>query len=364
MKIRNAEITDLPRIMEIYAYAREYMAANGNPNQWGPTNWPPEDLIREDIRQRHSYVCEEDGRILGAFFYDSGMDIEPTYRIIEDGEWESDEPYGVVHRIASDGTVRGVGLYCLNWAFDQCGHMRADTHPDNVIMQNLLTKAGFEKRGIIHVVEDSYPRYAYEKLKESDAGEQRNMSENIEYLDIVDEKGNPTGKTIERSVAHSDGVPHRTSHVWILRRKNGRTEILLQKRAAVKSFPGCYDISSAGHIPAGDDYVESAIRELQEELGVTAGPDDLVCCGDRYIVWDDVFFGKPYHDRQYTRVFLMWLDREEDQFNLQEEEVDGVRWMDLEQCIEGVRAGSFENCIEPDELMMVLKTSVKETSRV
>ena len=60
----------------------------------------------------------------------------------------------------------------------------------------------------------------------------------------------------------------------------------------------------------------------------------------------------------------MWLDREEDQFNLQEEEVDGVRWMDLEQCIEGVRAGSFENCIEPDELMMVLKTSVKETSRV
>ncbi len=181
----------------------------------------------------------------------------------------------------------------------------------------------------------------------------------MEFLDVIDEHGRPTGEVVERSIAHEEGVPHRTSHLWLLRKKGDRTEVLLQKRAAGKSFPGCYDISSAGHIPAGDDFRPSAIRELQEELGVTAEESDLVFCGDRYIVWDDVFFGKPYHDRQYTRVFLMWLDLDEDQFTLQEEEVESVLWMDLEKCIDGVKTGSFENCIAVGELEMVRKAGLE-----
>lgn len=163
MNIRRSETADLPIIMEIYAHAREYMAEHGNPNQWGGTNWPPEELIREDIKCGKSYVCVNDGNIAGVFFFDHGKDIEPTYRVIEDGEWMNDEPYGVIHRIASDGSVRGVGAFCFNWAYNICPHLRADTHPDNTVMQNLLTKLGFEKRGIIHVIEDDYPRYAYEK---------------------------------------------------------------------------------------------------------------------------------------------------------------------------------------------------------
>ena len=165
MDIRHANEKDLSAIMAIYARARGFMAENGNPDQWGPTNWPPEDLIRDDIRQKHSYVCEQNGQIVCVFFYIYGKDIEPTYMEIEDGGWISDEAYGVVHRIASSGTVKGVGSFCLNWAFEQCRHLRADTHPDNKIMQNLLEKLGFERRGIIHVVEDNYPRYAYEKIK-------------------------------------------------------------------------------------------------------------------------------------------------------------------------------------------------------
>ena len=179
-----------------------------------------------------------------------------------------------------------------------------------------------------------------------------------EYLDVVDDKGNPTGEIVERGIAHKEGVRHRTSHLWLLRNRNEKTEVLLQKRADIKSFPGCYDISSAGHIPAGDDYITSAIRELREELGITAEPSDLVCCGDRYIIWDDVFFGQPYHDRQYTRVFLMWIDMDEDQFILQEEEVDSVLWMGLDQCIDGVTNNLFENCIALEELVMVKNTAM------
>ena len=72
-----------------------------------------------------------------------------------------------------------------------------------------------------------------------------------EMLDIVDENGVPTGRSVPRTVAHAEGLRHRTSHVWIVRRKAGRVQVLLQMRCAAKdSYPGCYDISSAGHIPA------------------------------------------------------------------------------------------------------------------
>ena len=166
MRIRKTRESDFATVMAIYARAREFMAATGNPNQWGPTNWPPEELIRQDIATGKGYVCEEDGRVVGTFFFDHGEDIEPTYRTIEDGSWATDGPYGVVHRIASDGTMKGVGAFCIGWALEQCGHLRIDTHSDNIVMQRLLTKLGFERRGIIYVVEDDYPRFAYERVLE------------------------------------------------------------------------------------------------------------------------------------------------------------------------------------------------------
>ena len=174
-----------------------------------------------------------------------------------------------------------------------------------------------------------------------------------EYLDVVDGNGMPTGETVERSIAHREGFPHRTSHLWLVRKRDGRIQVLLQKRAMTKSFPGCYDISSAGHIPAGQDYYPSAIRELKEELGLTAKESELIPCGDMKIVWDDVFFGIPYHDRQYTKVLLLWADIEEDQLTLQKEEVDGVLWIDLQDCMDRVAAGTIQNCISPEELKLV-----------
>ena len=165
MVIRRSTENDIPRMMEIYAYAREFMAKNGNPNQWGPTNWPPEELIRSDIRQGASFVCLNDGNeIVGTFYYTQGQNIEPTYLEITDGRWLDDSPYGVVHRVASDGSEKGIGAFCINWAFDQCGHLKMDTHGDNKIMQNLLLKLGFKHCGTIYVVEDDYPRMAFEKL--------------------------------------------------------------------------------------------------------------------------------------------------------------------------------------------------------
>lgn len=73
-------------------------------------------------------------------------------------------PYGVIHRLAGDGSAKGIGTLCLTWAYQQCGHLRIDTHPDNHVMQNLLRKNGFVHCGTVYVVEDTYPRLAFEKV--------------------------------------------------------------------------------------------------------------------------------------------------------------------------------------------------------
>lgn len=168
MKIRKSTEQDFERIMEIYGFARKFMAEHGNPNQWGPTNWPPEWLIHNDIRDGNSYVCASDaGKVIGTFFFTQGEDIEPTYREITDGAWLDDSPYGVVHRISSDGSEKGIGAFCINWAFDRCGHLRIDTHGDNVVMQNLVRKLGFVHCGTIYVEEDNYPRLAFERVSDT-----------------------------------------------------------------------------------------------------------------------------------------------------------------------------------------------------
>ena len=89
----------------------------------------------------------------------------------------------------------------------------------------------------------------------------------MEYFDIVDESGLPTGEIVSRDIAHRDGIRHRTAHVWVVRPAHAGYDILLQKRSRNKdSFPGFFDTSSAGHIPAGSEPLPSALRELKEGL--------------------------------------------------------------------------------------------------
>ncbi|MGN1027833.1 MAG: NUDIX domain-containing protein [Faecousia sp.] len=176
----------------------------------------------------------------------------------------------------------------------------------------------------------------------------------MELLDVVDENGIPTGEVVPRERAHGSGIRHRTAHVWLVRSRGGKIQILLQKRCESKdSWPGCYDISSAGHIPAGVDFIPSALRELREELGVDAAPEELILCGNRRAQADGVFHGHPFHDREYARVFALWRDQDEGDFMLQKEEIDSVRWMELEPCMEAVKTGTIPNCIYPEELEMV-----------
>ncbi|MCH1981371.1 NUDIX domain-containing protein [Ruminococcus sp. OA3] len=177
----------------------------------------------------------------------------------------------------------------------------------------------------------------------------------MEYLDIVTEDGIPTGVTKERNSVHRDGDLHRTSHVWIAREDQEHgMEILLQKRSMNKdSHPGCYDISSAGHIPAGMGYLESALRELMEELGVHAEPEELIDKGLRRVRWQETFHGRIFRDNQVSRVYLLWKDVDISKLCLQTEEVESVCWMEYAKCFREVQENSMPNCIALEELRML-----------
>lgn len=179
----------------------------------------------------------------------------------------------------------------------------------------------------------------------------------MEMFDIVDENGEPTGTVKERTKVHEDGDLHRTSHVWIVRDNNkGRLDVLLQKRSESKdSNPGCYDISSAGHIPAGCGYLDSALRELKEELGIDASSEEVELRLIRRISYSDIFHGKLFKDNQVTRVYKMKRnDIDIEKLNLQKEEVEEVIWMDYEECIKAVKNNTIKHCIYLEELEKLL----------
>jgi len=157
--IRKAKREDLPRIEEIYAYARRFMAETGNPNQWGKTT-PETRLLEDDIQKGLLFVLTKDNIIHGVFYFFIGPD--PTYGVIEDGQWRSHTPYGTIHRIAGDGSG-GVLAAAVAYGKTQINHIRIDTHHDNKIMQRAVAKQGFQRSGIIHL-ENGSPRIAYDLL--------------------------------------------------------------------------------------------------------------------------------------------------------------------------------------------------------
>lgn len=167
MLIERAREEDLPALLCIYEKAREFMRASGNESQW-QNCYPGEELIKEDIREKRLFVVRstEDGTantsggaVHGAFMFYIGDDT--SYAYIEDGDWLSLEPYGVIHRVASDGQIRGMMRAVVNYCKGKIQHLRIDTHADNHFMQMKILENGFVRCGIVYM-EDGSPRTAYE----------------------------------------------------------------------------------------------------------------------------------------------------------------------------------------------------------
>lgn len=166
MIIRKANKNELEEILNIYKEAREYMALNGNKDQWGD-NYPPRKLIEEDIATGKCYISYDE-HICGVFYF--AIENDPMYDVIKDGEWLNDNEYAVVHRIAVSKNThnKGIASQCIDYAVEICKannmfDLRMDTHKDNQPMQRFLEKKGFEKCGIVYA-DDGTERLAYHRI--------------------------------------------------------------------------------------------------------------------------------------------------------------------------------------------------------
>lgn len=166
MEIRKAHATDLNDIMNLINQAKNYFKAN-RIDQW-QDGYPNEGAISDDISHQKSYVLIDHGTVIGTMYF--AFEDDPDYHDIRNGQWLTDTPYGVVHRIVVDEKIKGHGTAhkLLSYAEDQLRAMnvaslRMDTHLSNVSMQRFLHKNGFTYCGEI-TIRDGAPRIGFEKI--------------------------------------------------------------------------------------------------------------------------------------------------------------------------------------------------------
>lgn len=157
MEIRLAGKDDLEQMREVFNYGRKVQLESGNLKQW-EKGYPTDELILEDIKREAAYLCLNKANEISALFSVFTED-DPTYTEIN-GQWLNDEDYATIHRIASAGTVSGVGQYCIKWVKSQYDNIRIDTHEKNEEMKHILKKLGFEYCGVIYL-KNGDPRNAY-----------------------------------------------------------------------------------------------------------------------------------------------------------------------------------------------------------
>lgn len=171
-----------------------------------------------------------------------------------------------------------------------------------------------------------------------------------EIFDIYDEQGQWTG-TAERGEVHAQGLWHHTVHCWLVRSEEGFTgdpsssssaKVLFQQRSLDKDTnPGCFDITAAGHLSAGET-PQDAVRELDEELGVQVSFEQLTEFGIIREQSSGIVRGVPFIDAEVSHVYGLVTSLPLGDFKLQEEEVSGL----------------YE--AEADDLIALMEGSVKE----
>ncbi|WP_111684143.1 NUDIX hydrolase [Winogradskyella tangerina] len=142
-----------------------------------------------------------------------------------------------------------------------------------------------------------------------------------EYIDIVTKDGKPTGKSALKSEAHKNGWYHNTIHLWLYTKEG---EILLQQRSHKKAIhPLLWDVSAAGHIDAGESFIEAALRETREEIGLQLKADDLTKIGVK--LYESSYDDGAIQDNEFHQVYIAELKVDMNELVLQENEVEALK---------------------------------------
>lgn len=144
---------------------------------------------------------------------------------------------------------------------------------------------------------------------------------NEETLSIFDKDYNRLGEC-PRSQVHEKGYWHETFHCWLAHHDENSEEVYIyfQLRSdRKKDYPGLLDITAAGHILSHES-IEDGVREIQEELGLDIGFDDLSFAG----IIKEVLNGGGFVDRELANVYLYTKPVTFERFTLQTDELSGM----------------------------------------
>ena len=180
--------------------------------------------------------------------------------------------------------------------------------------------------------------------------------DNGELLASFDEEGNALPYGVQRSKAHEEGILHGASHVYIYKYVNGKLCVLLQRRSAGKdSYPGCLDMTSGGHMEFGCDFTDTALREIEEELGIKVNEEELTELFSQTVDHRAEFRGKPFIDREFNCVYAVKKDISPESLTLQEAEVAETVWKEADEILSELEKKNPEYCMDRGEFERVVK---------
>lgn len=154
-----------------------------------------------------------------------------------------------------------------------------------------------------------------------------------EMIDTLDEKtGELTGEVIAKSEAHRTGKWHGSIHILIVNKE--KTKTFLQRRSTQKKlYPNMWDIAVGGHISTGEEALETAQRELKEELGLNLENFDVKKV-DRIT---EQLTDNGIISNEYVTIYLVCGDIDISQIKLQEEEVSEIKWFSKKELNELIK---------------------------
>ncbi len=298
------------------------------------------------------------------FFAETGIEItvndnscEPAEIIIENlGAIKSEMFFTGIYASEDErinGTLGG-GSQCfavvVDGNVDEFSSVLCSTHD--------MDELKFVEIDVIHGIDFAYDqkRMVFEALNRLGIA-----YNNGEMLQVYDSEGNALNEGVSRLVAHSEGVLHGASHTYIYKWEANKLFLLLQRRSLNKdSFPGCLDTSSAGHIEYGSDFLQTAKKELLEELGIDVDVNNLEELFTQRIHSENIFHQKVFNDNEINVVYAVEMDLNESELELQASEVSEVVWMSANDIIEKFNNSSSELCINPEEGKRVIDTLLEK----
>ncbi len=169
----------------------------------------------------------------------------------------------------------------------------------------------------------------------------------MELLRVVDNNGYNTNEILEREHLHNSNKIHNEVTIYII---NNKKEVLIQRRSSNRRFcPNKLGVI-AGHTLYNENPLDSAIREVYEEVGLKLRKEDIHRLSSKYYVEEE-------YNNHYMYPYYVLSNLKEEDFTIEKEELKYVKWYNIDTIIDMIKNNNKEIVFKKEEiaLFMLLK---------